>query len=117
ESVALLFSADDGASWDLVADDLPNNGSYDWTLPTTHTDRGRVAVVLVEQTVSGDPAVEVTGVLAISDRFIITSPVGVDGGSPEFALHGPISNPSTRLTVSFVLPNAEPASLAAYDVT
>jgi hypothetical protein len=44
-SVVVPFSADDGASWNLMARDLPNTGSYLWTVPTTATDRAGIAVV------------------------------------------------------------------------
>jgi hypothetical protein len=72
-------------------------------------------VVLVE---SADPSgYEVTGVLAVSERFAITTPLGVIGPSVQLALHGPVTNPSTSLRMSFSLPDAEPASLVAYDVS
>jgi hypothetical protein len=115
QSVAVLWSSDDGASWSLVAEGLPNSGSYLWSLPTSGTSSARVAVVLVEST---DPSgSEVTGVLAVSERFAITAPLGVIGPGVELALHGPVTNPSANLRVSFTLPDAEPASLVAYDVS
>src|SRR5262249_5595973 len=92
-----------------------NTGSYLWSIPTSGTDAARVAVVLVE---SADPSgYNVTGVLGMSGRFAITTPLGVIGPGVELALHGPMTNPSTNLPVSFSLPDAEPASLAAYDVS
>ncbi len=115
QSVAVLWSSDDGASWSLVANGLPNSSSYSWSLPNSGTSAARVAVVLVE---SADPSgYEVTGVLGVSGRFAITTPLAVVGPGVELALHGPVANPSTRLTVSFSLPNAEPASLVVYDVS
>jgi hypothetical protein len=53
QSVAVLSSLDDGASWTLVARDLTNTGSYEWTAPNVNTGRARLAVVLVE---ASDPS-------------------------------------------------------------
>src|SRR5439155_13166801 len=47
QSVALLWSSDDGASWTLAATELPNSGSYQWRVPSASTEQARVAVVLV----------------------------------------------------------------------
>jgi len=33
DSVDIAYSTDDGASWKSIATDLPNSGSYDWTVP------------------------------------------------------------------------------------
>jgi len=115
QSVAVLWSSDDGATWSLVAHELPNTGSYSWSVPSTGTGEARVAVVLVE---SADPSgYDVTGVLAVSGRFEITTPLGVTVPRVDLALHGSVPNPATSLTVSFSLPDAEPATLVAYDVS
>ena len=53
----------------------------------------------------------------MSGQFAITTTLGVIGPGVELALHGPVTNPSKRLTLSFSLPDAEPASLVAYDVS
>jgi hypothetical protein len=115
QSVAVLFSADDGATWNLVAHELPNTGSYLWTVPAVGTDQARVAVVLVE---SADPSgFEVTGVLGTSERFAIDAPAAVGPTSFALALHGSVPNPSTDLSVSFTLPGSKPATLVVHDVT
>jgi VCBS repeat protein/Ser-Thr-rich glycosyl-phosphatidyl-inositol-anchored membrane family protein/FG-GAP repeat protein len=113
-SVALLWSSDDGASWTLVARDLPNSGSYLWTVPSASTDQARLAVVLVES--ADESGVEVGGVLGMSERFVITTPVGVSEPRLELALRGLVPNPSKHLNVSFTLANANPATLVVYDV-
>jgi hypothetical protein len=114
QSAAVLFSGDDGASWSLEAHELPNSGRYDWTAASASTNQARIAVVLVEQTVSGEYVVE--GVLSVSDRFTVTSALGTPDGGLELALR-PIANPSTDLGVSFTLPDHQPATLVAYDVS
>jgi hypothetical protein len=115
QSVAVLSSSDDGSTWNLVAHELPNTGSYLWTVPGTATDQARIAVVLVE---SADPSgYEVLGVLGVSDRLAIASPLAVGVSSSELSLLGSLSNPSRDLSVSFALPDAKPAKLVVYDVS
>jgi hypothetical protein len=114
ESVALLESMDDGATWTLRARDLPNTGSMDWIAPGTVTDRARVAVVLVEHTEQGD---EVEGVLGMSGAFSIVGVAGASTPRFEFALNAIAPNPARTLRVSFSLPDARPASVALLDVT
>jgi hypothetical protein len=115
QSVAVLFSADDGGSWTLVARELPNTGRYLWTVPGSGTDRARIAVALVE---SADPSgYEVDGVMGVSGRFAIASVLGVGGEKVSFALRGAVPNPSRGLTVSFSLASAEPAKVAVYDLS
>jgi len=113
-SAALLWSSDDGTSWTLVAHDLPNNGGCSWIVPSAGTDRARVAVVLVES--ADETGFDVNGVLGVSDRFVITSPLATNGANEAFALHGSAPNPGTSMSVSFSLPDAEPATLEIYDV-
>jgi len=115
QSVAVLFSADDGATWNLVAYELPNTGSYLWTVPAAGTGQARVAVVLVE---SADPSgYQVTGILAVSGRFSVTSALGVGERGARFALDGANPNPGPGLTVSFSLASDAPATLAAFDIS
>ena len=115
QSVALLWSSDDGASWTLVARDLPNIGSCPWTVPSTRSERARIAVILVEW--ADASGYEVSGPLGVSERFVIAQPLGVDRKDIGFGLQGLIPNPSNDLTVSFTLPDAEPATLIVYDVS
>jgi len=95
--------------------ELPNSGGYLLTVPPTATDQARIAVVLVN---AADPSgYEVEGVLGVSGRFAITGALSVGGTNVSFALHGAIPNPSRGLHVSFSLANAEPATLAVYDLS
>jgi hypothetical protein len=115
QSVAVLFSADDGATWTLVDHDLPSTGSYFWTVPGVGTDRARLAVVLVES--ADESGFEVSGVLGTSERFAIQAAAGVDATHFALALHGPVPNPGGELRVSFALPDARPATLVVHDVS
>jgi hypothetical protein len=111
-SAALLWSSDDGASWTLAAKGLPNTGSYLWSVPSSRTEQARVAVV--EE--SAD-AIGWSGVLAMSDRFVIAATVGVREMGLGLALHGAIPNPGRDLSVSFSLAGGAPTSLVVYDLS
>ena len=111
--VAVLSSIDDGETWELVADHLPNTGGYVWRVPYVSTPTARVAVVLVERELSED---EVDGALGISERFVIGSPTGVGPASLALALDGAVPQPGRgTLCLSFTLPDAEPATIELYD--
>jgi hypothetical protein len=115
EPVAVFFSSDDGATWTLVAGELPNTGNYVWSVPITATDQARIAVVLMES--ADESGFDVNGVLGLSERFAISSLLGAGGGNLGFALHGASPNPNRGLRVTFSLANAAPATLAVYDVS
>src|SRR6185503_12662927 len=52
----------------------------------------------------------------LSDAFTISSVLAVGGPSLDFALQGVVPNPGRNPSVSLTLPNAEPATLAVYDI-
>jgi hypothetical protein len=111
-SAAILFSGDNGANWTVLADNLANGGSYEATVPSGNTDKGRFGVQL---TTSGSPALA-----GITDGFIVSTPVGVDpvGVAVAFALHGVTPNPTHGdINVGFSLPNSSKATLGMYDVS
>jgi hypothetical protein len=117
-TVAILVSFDDGANWDLLARDLPNTGSYTWTVPAASTSTARIAVAQIESVDPTDPTgYTVTGTLGVSEAFTINGVLSVPGASADFALRS-IGNPSTgALRVSYSLPSNEPAALEVFDVT
>ena len=47
QAVTLLASFDDGATWNVQSEGLPNTGAYDWTVPRVSTSQARVAIVVV----------------------------------------------------------------------
>jgi hypothetical protein len=117
-TVAILSSVNDGVTWNVVANGVPNSGSYDWTVPNWPTGTARVAIVEVESADPADPnGLSVTGTVGVSDRFTITGTLGVDERLAGFSI-APLGNPSHgALRVSFALPDAAPATLEVYDVT
>jgi hypothetical protein len=116
QSVAVLSSVDDGATWGLDARYLPDSGAFDWTVPGVTTSQARVAVVLVES--SDDTGYMVDGVLGTSGRFSIRNVTGVDSEvARDLALRAAAPSPSYQtLHVTFSLPDVRPATITAYDV-
>jgi len=112
-SVTLLFSADDGVSWRVEAQDIPNTGSYSWPVPAVSTDRARLEVVAVFE--SDETRVVPEEEYAVSGAFTISTPTGVEVGDASFSLRtvNPVVGP---LAVSFSLPSSDPASLVVFDV-
>jgi len=115
-TVALLWSGDDGASWQLGATGLPNTGTADWTVPVVQTDRARLAVVQIESADASGYVVQ--GVLSVSEAFRIVSPLGVGTGErPVGLVLRAVANPSRGpLRVSFSAPDQGLAELSLYDV-
>ena len=115
-SVSILSSFDNGYTWRLEAENLTDNGSYRWTVPTASTDQARVAVVQIQ-------SVDETGYVnqaevSESGRFTIGSALGVGNAELTFALRGITPNPARgAFNVFFSLPSSKPATLALYDVS
>jgi hypothetical protein len=116
ESVALYYSTDGGQQWSIAADQLPNSGSCDWTVPNVQTDQAMLTVVLIE---SADPTgTAVQGILGTSEPFAIDGIVGVGDGFTGLALRGVSPNPAREaLRVSFSLSDRKAATLSLFDVT
>jgi hypothetical protein len=116
-SVALLSSLDDGDTWTLEAENLPDLGSCLWTVPNFATAQGRVAVVLVQS--QDETGYVVQGVLAASGQFSIQATTGVDpSATPEFALYELSPNPAHgSLRVRFGLADGRPATMEVLDVS
>ena len=114
QSVAVLWSHDND-SWELIEEGLPNTGNYVWAVPNTLTEKANVAIVLVESSGNGHV---VEGVLGMSGVFAIREATGV---TPEnrtrlgLNLVSPASS-ARGLEVAFSLADAQPATLALYDV-
>ena len=116
KSVAILWSMNGGEHWDLTAHNLPNTGSYQWSVPPVLTENARVAIVLVENDDEGEFIVE--GVLGVSGAFTIREASGLgDGLAVQLALR--VTSPASAsrgLEISFSLPKSEPATLSLFDV-
>ena len=115
-SVSVISSFDNGSTWRIEAENLPDNGRYRWTVPAVaSTDQARVAVVQIH---SVDETGYVTEAeIGGSGRFSIQSVLGVEDGPASFGLRGITPNPARgAFSVLFSLPGFQPATLAVYDV-
>ncbi|HET9325916.1 MAG TPA: PQQ-dependent sugar dehydrogenase [Candidatus Eisenbacteria bacterium] len=114
-SVAMMYSADGGASWSLQVSEAANTGTIQWNVPSEPSDNALVAVVEIE---SGQAGGEVTGVVAVSERFSISSgPVGVGGGRGVTGLRSPHPNPTGGpVTVGFSLARRGKVEISVFDL-
>jgi YVTN family beta-propeller protein len=117
QSVAILYSLDQGATWAIGANRLANNGtSTAWVAPNVTNDSVKVAVAVVE---SGDPANgDFTAVLAVSDYFLIAAgPAGVEDLPATLSFAPVVPNPSMAgVNLRFGLPHAAGVQIQVFDV-
>jgi glucose/arabinose dehydrogenase len=112
--VTLLYSPDGGATWSVEIAGVPNSGTLEWTAPAAVSDDARVAVVEVEATKEGG---DVDGVLAVSERFLVSAPVGVGPGPFVTGLGIPSPNPSGgSVRLGFSLAVGGEAEVAVFDL-
>ena len=113
ESVALLSSFDNGATWTVEASGLANTGSYTWRVPSVATAQALLEIVLGYST--DEVGVVPESELAVSDLFTIAAPAGVENGEVAFSLRptNPVTGP---FTVGFSLVSDAPATLVVYDI-
>ena len=114
-TVDLVTTFDGGASWNVVASDLANHGSYRWTVPPISSDDVRIAVVEIDY-------VDLSGVVTESEigesgTFAISAVTGVPDVTQSFALDRVWPIPARRtFSVAFSLPNRDRAWLSLFDV-
>jgi YVTN family beta-propeller protein len=117
ESVAILYSLDQGAHWLIGANHLSNTGSSTaWVTPNVTNDSVKVAVAVVE---SGDPADgDFQAVLAVSDYFVVAAgPAGVDDLPATLAFAPVVPNPTMAgATLRFGLPRPAMVEIHVFDV-
>lgn len=72
--VKVEFSADNGATWNLIVATAPNTGSFNWNVPDIQTD---VALVRISDAADGSPGDQSDGVFTIAGASItVISPNG-----------------------------------------
>ncbi|MFQ5603353.1 MAG: FG-GAP-like repeat-containing protein [bacterium] len=114
EQVKLEFTLDNGKSWQLIADNLPNNGRHPWTVPVLKSDSARVRISDVNGVFPPD----------VSDEMfkinMMVSDVSVDSESdlkPEkFELFQNFPNPFNLETkIQFAVPEASDITLTLFN--
>ena len=113
-AVTIMSSIDDGNTWSVDAQNVPNTGSFMWTVPNVATDVAHVQVITVYP---DDPDGSVNQAeYASTDAFSISTPTGVEAGAATFSLH-PRNPAMGAMNVSFSLATTAPATLSVYDIS
>ena len=113
-AVALWSSLDDGATWRMEVQALPNTGVYRWAVPGTTATRARLRIV-TSYGPDEDGDVDEPEILG-SDAFAITATTAVEAEAAVFGLT-PTSPIMGSFVVGFSLASSAPASLAVFDVS
>jgi hypothetical protein len=97
--VALYWARDDMSAPELVADGLPNSGSYKWITPMAMSNQGRL-------------------ILAASDKVLNKSEVAstaiiVDGAPPQCSILGPVSSQTRQVNLQIRSVDGGPARTVA----
>jgi len=114
-TVDLVSSYDGGATWNIEAENIPNTGSYTWSVPSVNASGVRLGVVEIA---FADPTGLVTDAeLGESGGFQIASAAGVGDGALSFALRKVWPSPARgAFSVTFSLPTSGRATLSLFDV-
>jgi hypothetical protein len=118
-SVSLSVSRDNGTTWEPIATDIPNSGSYTWTVtpPWANTSSTPVYSALIKVEAKDDAGQIGSDTsdapFAIYGNWLL----GVGDVPREFSLSGAWPNPSHgQLSLSLALPKASPLRLSIVDL-
>ncbi len=78
-NVAILYSADNGATWSSVIASTPNDGTHSWTLPASNTTQGLIKV----QDTDGTPSDVSNAVFSITTSQVTLSIQSASGEQSE----------------------------------
>jgi hypothetical protein len=115
EELSLLSSRDNGETWTVEVESVPNTGLYKWRVPDV---AGSMRLGLASVWEIDEAGVVTDAEVAESGTFEINTTLGVGDGSLAFAFRGITPNPNRgAFTVAFTLPDAEAASVEVFDVS
>jgi hypothetical protein len=115
--VTILSTFDDGATWNVVANRIPNTESYTWQVPSISTQKARLSIVYMNEQDAQGPVNE-TEIAETGTFAILNGVLGVGDADAAFALRQVVPNPTRgSFNVVFSVPNASPASLRVFDVS
>ena len=115
--VSMLQSVDGGTTWALVASNISNDGSHNWTVPATPSNEARISLVVLGQ--SDEYGLVAESEIAETGLFTIAAATAVgDAEDVSFAIRGVQPNPARGpLNVTFSLPSRQTTTLGVYDVS
>ena len=97
--ITIRYSRDGKGTWDVVAQDIPNTGSYEWTVPKDMTTAGQLQLLVA------DKAGNVGTVESLS--------VLVDSVNPSGAVTGPVISAKLDTALDTDVRDVGPAGLSA----
>jgi hypothetical protein len=115
QTVTLLSTFDDGLTWNVEAEGIPNTGNVTWVAPSSPVPSVRLGIASVLLYDETGPVNRVE--YAVGGPIAIESVAGVDDESGTFALYGISPQPSRgSFRVSFRLPQTGSARLEVIDL-
>lgn len=117
--VKLEYSIDNGASWNIIKDNTPNDGVYGWTVPEAETNQALVRISDFNNPAVFDVSDGVFSILA-SQSLTLTSPNGGEtwiggadhsitwissGSIPSVKLEYSLNNGASWSTIANSIPN------------
>jgi hypothetical protein len=115
DPVSLVSTFDNGATWNVEAIGIANDGSHTW-LVTENAGLARLAIVRIAG--HDEFGYVFADEISESENFVIGTTADVGEGQASFALRGIAPVPARgQFTVSFSLPNSQPATLAIFDLS
>lgn len=96
--IAIRWSRD-GATWDTIAENLPNSGSYDWTTPRDMTEGGQLQILAMDRAANVGQG-SATGLV-------------IDSIKPTGRVTGPAISANQTLSIDTVVEDKGPAGLTS----
>ena len=97
--ITIRYSRDGKGTWDVVAQDIPNSGSYEWTVPKDMTTAGQLQVLVADK----------AGNVGTAESLSIL----VDSVNPSGAITGPAISSRLETALDAEVRDVGPAGLSA----
>lgn len=97
--ITIRYSRDGKGTWDVVAQDIPNTGSYEWTVPKDMTTAGQLQLLIADK----------AGNVGVAESLSVL----VDSVNPGGAITGPAISNKLETTLDAAVRDVGPAGLSA----